>query len=377
VFSPSYGQLAKDKCKFLGNIIGGSIPTGFEDYWNQVTPENAGKWGSVEATKDAMAWDQLDAAYNYAKENNLPFKQHTFVWGQQQPSWLAGLTPAEQKHQVEEWIQAFCERYPDTDYIDVVNEPLHETPVYAEALGGSGATGWDWVIWAFEQAKEHCPKAKRILNEYNVLNNGSAANQYVAIIKLLKDRQLIDYIGEQGHNLETTPNATISSNLDKLAATGLPILISEYDLNFSSDSEQKAKYESQFPILWGHPGVHGVTLWGYRQGAIWRTDAYLLRSNGTERPAMEWLRTYVKQNQGGIFCLTTGMNEENDGSNEFAVYPNPTSGKFEVNSADVTVKDMHGRTIISKTGAPPLSFDLQSGFYIIQTSTVVEKLVVK
>jgi hypothetical protein len=40
-------QLAEGKCKFLGNIIASSVPTNFNDYWNQVTPENAGKWGSV------------------------------------------------------------------------------------------------------------------------------------------------------------------------------------------------------------------------------------------------------------------------------------------------------------------------------------------
>jgi site-specific recombinase XerD len=37
-----------------------------------VTPENAGKWNSVEAQRDVMTWDQLDAAYAFAKANGLP-----------------------------------------------------------------------------------------------------------------------------------------------------------------------------------------------------------------------------------------------------------------------------------------------------------------
>jgi len=46
---------------------------------------------------------------------------------------------------------------PDLPMIDVVNEPLHAVPPYAAALGGSGATGWDWVIKAFEMARGHFP----------------------------------------------------------------------------------------------------------------------------------------------------------------------------------------------------------------------------
>ena len=152
-------QLAENKCKFLGNVIPGTTPADFKNYWNQVTPENAGKWGSVEATRDEMNWTALDNAYNFAKENNLPFKQHTLVWGQQQPSWIGALSPEEQKEEVEEWIKAFCERFPETDFIDVVNEPLHAVPNYSPALGGAGATGWDWVIWSFEKARQYCPNA--------------------------------------------------------------------------------------------------------------------------------------------------------------------------------------------------------------------------
>src|SRR5262245_33697065 len=59
-------QIAVGKSKFLGNIINGNPPSNFSTYWNQVTPENAGKWGSVEPTRDVMNWGQLDTIYNYA-----------------------------------------------------------------------------------------------------------------------------------------------------------------------------------------------------------------------------------------------------------------------------------------------------------------------
>jgi endo-1,4-beta-xylanase len=292
-------QMAKDKCKFLGNIVAGSVPSDFNKYWNQVTPENGGKWGSVEATRDVMNWNALDIAYNYAKDNDLPFKQHTLVWGQQQPDWMGALPLAEQKEEVDEWIKAFCERYPETNFIDVVNEPLHAVPNYAAGLGGNGATGWDWVVWAFEKARQYCPNAKLALNDYNIVSNDGATGTYLNIINLLKERDLIDIVGEQGHFMETTPSATIKKNLDRLHTAGLPIHISEYDVNLADDNAQNQKYREQFPVLWEHPGVHGVTLWGYQQNRIWRENAYLIRSDGSARPALTWLTDYVEANKGG------------------------------------------------------------------------------
>jgi endo-1,4-beta-xylanase len=60
--------LAHNKDKFVGNVIrnGNQIEAIFDDYWNQVTPENAGKWGSVEPVQDTYNWTQLDNIYNYA-----------------------------------------------------------------------------------------------------------------------------------------------------------------------------------------------------------------------------------------------------------------------------------------------------------------------
>jgi endo-1,4-beta-xylanase len=323
-----YGQLAADNCKYLGNVIAGSTPSDFTQYWNQVTPENAGKWVSVESTRDQMSWTALDNAYNTAKDNGYLFKQHTFVWGQQQPAWITDLTADEQKAEVEEWISEYCSRYPDTDLIDVVNEPLHAVPSYKNALGGNGTTGWDWVIWSFEKARQYCPNAKLILNDYNIISSNTSTDVYLTIIDVLQSRGLIDGIGEQGHFLESTPNATIKANLDKLAATGLPIHISEFDLDFSSDSEQKTRYEQLFPLLWNHYGVHGLTLWGYKESQIWRTNAYLKRANGTDRPAFTWLKDYVVNSDGGALCLGVATESEEIKSD---VFPNPvTENKLHV-----------------------------------------------
>ncbi|MGQ9788723.1 MAG: endo-1,4-beta-xylanase [Candidatus Hadarchaeaceae archaeon] len=291
-------RVRSESSKFLGNIFGSSNePREFSKYWNQVTPENAGKWGEVERTRDVYRWSTLDSIYNYAKSKGFPFKMHTLIWGQQQPSWINSLPREEQREEVEEWICEVGKRYPNIDFVDVVNEPIHAPPFYKDVIGGDNGlygTGWDWVVWAFEKARQHLPNAKLLINEYGIEWGGSDLNKYITIINILKQRDLIDGIGVQGHGLEKIPLNTLKSSLDRLAQTGLPIYISEYDVDIADDNQQLNVYKTQFPVFWEHPSVLGVTLWGYVQGQTWRPDTYLLRSDGTERPALSWLMQYVR-----------------------------------------------------------------------------------
>jgi len=280
--------------KFLGNVISEAVPSNFDIYWNQVTPENATKWGSVESTRDVMQWNTADAIYQYADAQQFPFRYHTLVWGSQEPGWIAGLSAAEQRAEVAEWIQAAGARYPNADFVDVVNEPLHAPPSYKEAIGGDGATGWDWVIWSFEQARIAFPNAKLHLNDYGIINDPNAADRYVELANLLKARGLIDGIGIQCHyfNMDRVTVNTMKLTLGKLAATGLPIYVTELDMT-GTDRTQLSRYQEKFPVLWEHPSVAGVTLWGYLEGQTWKSGTHLVNADGTERPAMQWLKQYV------------------------------------------------------------------------------------
>lgn len=294
--------LANGKNKFLGAATSNSIWSSFNLYWNQITPGNDGKWGSVSPLQGQYNWTGLDIIYNYAIQRGLSYKHHNLVWVSQQPGWISGLDSATQRTEVENWIRLVGQRYPQMTMIDVVNEPFHGLPSYASALGGSGATGYDWVITAFTWARQYCaPGVKLFLNEYNVLSSTNAMQQYKRLITLLKDRGLIDGIGIQGHTFEyygsgySYPIATLKANLDSLGAIGLPIYISEFDISESNDANQLAKYQVYFPLFWSHPAVKGITLWGYIQNDVWSSYpyTYLLLTNGTERPALQWLRTYV------------------------------------------------------------------------------------
>lgn len=304
-FTPSGAPPALGKEKFLGGVYSRPQLAHFEHYFNQVVPENSGKWGHIEARRDVMTWDELDASYRFAKQHGFPFRMHVMIWGNQQPTWIEQLPPEEQRREIEQWFAAVAERYPALDYIEIVNEALHDPPSkpgegggnYLAALGGSGKTGWDWILEAFRLGRRHFPRSSLMINEYGVLARHEEAERYARIIELLQAERLVDSIGIQGHAFCTTEpdTATIRTNLDRFAVTGLPVFITELDVDGHEDADQLAEYQRLFPLFWEHPSVQGVTLWGYRPG-MWRTaqGAILAHDNGAERPSFRWLLDYVR-----------------------------------------------------------------------------------
>ncbi|MFZ5897015.1 MAG: endo-1,4-beta-xylanase [Myxococcota bacterium] len=282
--------------KFVGNITTGSnhgIDVGgrsFAKYWDQITPENAGKWGSVQSSASAaFNWATLDAIYDYTQKNNIIFKQHTFVWGNQQPSGSINETS------VKNWMSAFCKRYPNTKLIDVVNEPPpHTTPSYANSIGGGTNGTWQWITNAFKWAREACPNAILILNDYNNIEYTNESNHFIDIVKKVKAAGgPIDAVGCQAHALDDAAvtfdtGKRMMANLN--TQTGLPLYITEFDISSTDDTAQLNKYKDYIPFFMDTSYIHGVTIWGWIYGQTWSQspNSGLIR-NGTPRSAMTWL----------------------------------------------------------------------------------------
>lgn len=279
---------------FVGNITtNGSVRSDFMQYWDQITPENEGKWGSVEGTRDRYNWGPLDAIYDFARANGIPVKAHTLVWGSQRPSWIDSLSPAEQREEIEEWIRDYCDRYPDTAMIDVVNEAL---PSHAPANYAANAFGSDWITESFRLARQHCPNAILIYNDYNFMTWDTDA--IIDMIRPAVNSGYVDALGLQAHSLYSPRVWTaqeIQSKLDQISALGLPLYISEYDIEATNDQTQLQYMQMHFPIFYNHPNVVGITLWGYVVGATWREGTGLIQSNGQQRPAMQWLMEYLNR----------------------------------------------------------------------------------
>jgi endo-1,4-beta-xylanase len=259
--------------KFVGNITtDNGCDTGglsFAKYWNQITPENSGKWGSVQSSAtSSFNWSALDAIYDYAQKNNVIFKQHTFVWGSQQPSGTIS------EANVKNWITTFCQRYPNTKIIDVVNEPPpHTTPSYANNIGGGTDGTWQWITNAFTWARAACPNAILLMNDYNNIEWTTDNAHFIDIVKTIKAAGApIDAIGAQAHDLDNdqVTTDTVKALLAKLNSdTGLPIYITEYDISTTDDTVQLNKYKEHIPFFLSTDYIKGITIWGWIYGKTW------------------------------------------------------------------------------------------------------------
>lgn len=413
--------IATGKPKFLGNIYAGHALPDFEKYFNQVTPENSGKWASVEIQRDSFNWAALDEARQFAKDNNFPFRFHVMVWGAQQPAWLENLSPSEQLEEIREWFAAVSSRYSGEnapEYLEVVNEPLNQPPFYQDALSSLNTelstepSQYDWIVNAFKLARQYFSSGTELMiNEYGTENTPSLNRRYADIIRLLQADDLIDAIGMQGHTFSTRKyggtytalNNNLTSNLDSLAQFGLPIQITELDIEGDmyfdangepqdggtteqKDSFQLAEYQRIFDIYWYHPSVTGITLWGWRPG-LWQNDAaaYLIDPcTGQERPALQWLNTTIRASSPPVNIPTDLAEIEQNVP--LHVYPTVVHSELTIEGLSqyrgpVQIFDLHGRLVKSITS--PLNDDritvnvaaLPAGLYIIRVGRTVQKII--
>ena len=296
-------QLSSNPDKFLGNITtryqmdaGGGVDPYYK-LWNQVTPENESKWGSVEGTRGSFNWG-CDTPFNYAKKYGFTYKFHAFVWGAQYPNWFSNrMSISERYKAIVTWFDAVKKKYPELPMIDVVNEAvgMHQqgNPLMKESLGGGGKTGYDWLIRAFEMAYERYPDAILIYNDFNTFQHDT--NSYLELVRTLRDFGApIDAYGNQSHDVDDISVDKLKSSMKTLNdGLKMPMYITELDINVADDNKQKKQYENIFPIMWEAEQCAGVTIWGYIHGATWVDNSGIIK-NGKDRPAMTWLREYMQ-----------------------------------------------------------------------------------
>ena len=117
---------------------------------------------------------------------------------------------------------------------------------------------------------------------------------------------------------------------------------------YPDDNQQLQLYQKIFPVLWRHPAVKGITLWGYTP-PTWEVTAYLVRSDGTYRPAFKWLADFIKSNPTGVEETVSGLPSKYQLDQNF---PNPfnpvTTIQYSITkSSNVSLKvfDMLGREV--------------------------------
>lgn len=286
---------------------------------NVVTFANELKESSIVKNDGTYNYTTADALYTICANNGLEVFGHTLVWhSQQNATYLNGLiaaaatpgsggtTPAQAStvidNEMKRYITTTLNRYANKIKAwDVVNEVISDnngvmrteanTPVsnnqffYGKYLGVKYDQN-NYVLKAFQYAKQADPTVLRFINDYNLEYSRVKTDSIVALVNFINKNVagLVDGIGTQMHISINSNKDNIDYSFKALAATGLKIKISEMDvaLNTSKSSAYVAdatalaaqaamyKYVIQSYIA-NVPASqrYGLTVWGVADSDSW------------------------------------------------------------------------------------------------------------
>ncbi|MEE1542459.1 MAG: endo-1,4-beta-xylanase [Paludibacteraceae bacterium] len=298
----------------------------YEALWDQLTCENESKWGSIVNCKVSSAqegvqkwnWEASDNHYKWCKENGVLFKFHCLLWTSQWPYCLENCSATELKQQVEYWMDAVAIKYPDLSMIDVVNEAIRGhaegeeqghscanfKKLLSQALGNSSDPyDYKWIAEAFRMARKRFPNAVLIYNDYNTFT--WQKNDFIDLVaSLVKQGAPIDAYGHQSHDLDdyyknnqiTNFGNTlkeIHNSITQKAGKELLCYITEFDISQGDDNTYELIMKNTFKPMWEADYVAGITIWGFVNGATWRSNTGLVTSTGADRSGMKWLKSYM------------------------------------------------------------------------------------
>jgi endo-1,4-beta-xylanase len=276
--------------------------------YNRVVLENDLKWFAwlrePQRAKDAVKW---------LRENNLDVRGHCLLWPGEKnlPRPIVALLnqPAALKSAINDHIreEAGAMRGQLIEW-DVVNGPFSNFNVQAAITGVAPKSAPDWierhasVLGEFYRTtREADPAPKLYLSDYSILETGgndAPRQEHLerTIRKLLDDKAPLDGIGIQGHFKEDlTAIPRLWQILDRYAQFGLPIQITEFDIN-TQDERLAADYTRDFlTAMFAHESVAGVFTWGFWEKQHSIPNAALYRADWSPRPAAtEWERLVRK-----------------------------------------------------------------------------------
>lgn len=258
--------------------------------FNGAVFENALKWYCVEPEQGKLQWETADRIVGFCEENHLDLRGHCLFWAVDQhvQPWIQALDQDALSKTVSRHVHDVVSRYKGRipEY-DVNNEMLHGQ-FFEKRLGPQVN------VRMFQLAHEVDPDAVLYVNDYNILNGAEVARYEDQIAGLLDAGAPMGGIGCQEHYGEgVASHATIASSLDRLARFGLPIRITEFDIDTADEVRKARGLEDFFRTCFAHPSVTGIWQWGFWEGAHWKPRAALWRKDFSPTPAAEAYRRLV------------------------------------------------------------------------------------
>lgn len=303
--------------------------------FNGVVGENAMKWDALQAVRGTFTFAGADAMINFAQQNDMIVRGHTFVWHQQ--SGFVANMPAQATVQATRDTMFKVMKTHITTVMNRYKGKIHEWDIVNEAVArdsagmrlGTGTSSsfwslrtdaanhnWDFVDSAYAYARLADPTAFLVYNDYDCEGMGKKSDLVYALVSRLKAKGLVDGVGLQCHfyvpGTSTGSNGAFSAsemvaNLKRLADLGLRISLTEIDFRVPTPptsahlASQRQAYETLLGICLANPNCKNFFLWGLNDGSSWIPGQYagqgapLLFDDGfNPKPAYTGLQTVFK-----------------------------------------------------------------------------------
>ncbi len=188
----------------------------------------------------------------------------------------------------------------------MVNEPFDNHDIL-DVCGREVMVDW------FRRARERLPADCRLfLNDYGIVAAGGATDtphqkHYLDTIRFLQEQGApLEGLGVQSHfGSQPTPPLTAIRILDTLAASKLPIVVTEFDVNTQDEDYQAAYTRDYLTLCFAHPAVAGFLMWGFWEGAHWLPQAAMLRKDWSARSNLAVWRELVLKRWWTDVTVTT------------------------------------------------------------------------
>jgi len=218
--------------------------------YSQLQAENQMKFGIIHPGFSTYDFTGGDALVAFAQAHTMVVRGHTLVWHNQVPLWVtSGNYAAPQLSTIlQDHINTVVGHYAGQVYAwDVVNEAFNDdgtmrhTIWYDQPGIGFAGMGTKYIEQVLTWAHAADPNAKLFYNDYNAEPLNAKSDAIYAMAQDFKTRGVpLDGIGFQLHIDLTFDNpatlASLTSNLQRFAALGLDLHITELDIRLQDSS---------------------------------------------------------------------------------------------------------------------------------------------
>jgi GH35 family endo-1,4-beta-xylanase len=147
----------------------------------------------------------------------------------------------------------------------------------------------DLVEEVFRLAHDIAPDVPLYVNDYAILNNGGLNKNSIEFyhnwIKEMQGKNVpLGGIGFQGHfGAGLTPPQRVMDILGGFSKYGLPLQITEFDVETYDEEAQAAYTRDILMAAFSEPALNAFIVWGWWEGDHWKKPAAMLREDWSEK----------------------------------------------------------------------------------------------